>query len=92
MMRMRFKGLHFAAIVIVASAAPVIVDTFTPETPVPVVEVQPAPAESPAPIQEDDPGWDCRTMGNLSCGVEVEGEWYVITFDAKGKPVAVRER
>ena len=21
-----------------------------------------------APIQEDDPGWDCRTMGDLECG------------------------
>ncbi|HEV2122950.1 MAG TPA: hypothetical protein VGW38_09265 [Chloroflexota bacterium] len=22
----------------------------------------------PAPIMEDDPRWDCRTMGNLTCG------------------------
>lgn len=26
-----------------------------------------APAES-APIQEDDPGWDCRSMGDRVCG------------------------
>jgi len=28
--------------------------------------------ERPAPVrqtvQEDDPGWDCRTMGNRRCG------------------------
>lgn len=23
---------------------------------------------TPRPIMEDDPGWDCRTMGNLMCG------------------------
>ena len=23
---------------------------------------------SKAPLQEDDPGWDCRTMGNRICG------------------------
>lgn len=22
----------------------------------------------PAALQEDDPGWDCRTMGNRTCG------------------------
>lgn len=23
-------------------------------------------------IQEDDPGWDCRTMGNKICGIDLE--------------------
>lgn len=42
---------------------------------------------------EDEAGWDCRTMGNRSCGAYVEGVgWYVITFDANSKPVSVRER
>lgn len=27
----------------------------------------PAPADA-APIQEDDPAWDCRTMGDQVCG------------------------
>lgn len=28
-----------------------------------------APVGAPAPVvlQEDDPGWDCRTMGNRDC-------------------------
>lgn len=26
----------------------------------------------PAASTEDDPGWDCRTMGNRTCGQEVE--------------------
>lgn len=32
---------------------------------------QPAPSASPTPqerITEDDPRWDCRTMGNKICG------------------------
>lgn len=30
---------------------------------------QPTPVPMPtAPIQEDDPRWDCRTMGNRICG------------------------
>ncbi len=43
-------------------------------------------------ITEDDPRWDCRTMGNHQCGVEVEGTWYVITFDGAGHPIGVSER
>jgi len=49
-----------------------------------------APASEPLPgmappapvvqLQEDDPRWDCRTMGNATCGVEVEGEWYILDF------------
>jgi hypothetical protein len=26
--------------------------------------------DEPAPIQEDDPAWDCLTMGNKLCGVD----------------------
>lgn len=37
-----------------------------PVAPTPVTTA-PAPA---AAIQEDDPGWDCQTMGNRQCGPE----------------------
>lgn len=40
------------------------------------------------PLTEDDPGWDCRTMGNLTCGVEINGETYLVTFD-DGLPVTI---
>ena len=33
-----------------------------------------------APIMEDDPRWDCRTMGNALCGVTVQGTDYVLDF------------
>ena len=59
----------------------VLVDLPTPE---PVVE---APV-----VQEDDPAWDCRVMGNRSCGVEIEGTWYVVEFDEAGEPMSVRLR
>lgn len=29
----------------------------------------PAATAAAAPIEEDDPGWDCATMGNRQCGV-----------------------
>lgn len=34
--------------------------------------VEPVPGVAPAVVQlqEDDPGWDCRTMGNRMCGEE----------------------
>lgn len=31
-------------------------------------------------LQEDDMGWDCRTMGNQSCGVVINGSSYVLDF------------
>ena len=34
----------------------------------------------PEVIQEDDPRFDCRTMGNQKCGVEISGTWYVVSF------------
>lgn len=43
-------------------------------------------------IHEDDARWDCRTMGNRTCGVEIEGAWYVVTFDEAGLPVLVAQR
>lgn len=33
------------------------------------VPLAPHPMYNP-PIQEDDPAWDCATMGNMICGVE----------------------
>lgn len=42
-------------------------------------------------VEEDDPRWDCRTMGNQACGVQVMGKWYVVQFE-DGVPVSVRER
>lgn len=48
--------------------------------PAPVVTEATAPAPSPEVITEDDPRWDCREMGNRTCGVEVEGTWYVLDF------------
>lgn len=34
--------------------------------------IVPAPGE-PRRIEEDDPGWDCMTMGNRKCGPPAEG-------------------
>lgn len=44
------------------------------------------------PISEDDPRWDCRTMGNHTCGVEIEGTWYVVEFDDAGEPISTTRR
>jgi hypothetical protein len=35
-----------------------------------VLALTPASYPEPgfAPVAEDDPGWDCRTMGNRECG------------------------
>lgn len=47
-------------------------DPVTPVTPDATPDVtpepEPAPALTPEPIHEDDPGWDCHTMGNKVCG------------------------
>jgi len=43
---------------------------------VPWDSVLPWNSTSPAPAQvihEDDPGWDCATMGNLTCGPPLKG-------------------
>ncbi len=54
-------------------------------------ELEGGPAPIVLPISEDDPRWDCRTMGNLTCGVEIKGAWYDITF-VDGEPVGVTPR
>ena len=41
--------------------------------------------------QEDEPGWDCRTMGNQQCGVDIMGTWYVVEF-IDGSPYEVYVR
>jgi hypothetical protein len=38
-------------------------------------------------IHEDDPRWDCRTMGNHTCGVMIEGQWYLVKFTHRGYPM-----
>ncbi len=32
----------------------------------------PDPVPTRAPMFEDEEGWDCRTMGNKICGVDLE--------------------
>lgn len=50
------------------------------------------PAE-PERIYEDDPRWDCRTMGNRGCGVQdSSGAWLVVVHDAAGYPTHVVTR
>lgn len=62
------NGSRIAA-AIAASALVLVVDHLA-------VPDQPAPAPpavtAPAPCQEDDPCWDCSTMGNHLCGPAVE--------------------
>lgn len=58
--------------------------------------VAPTPVPVPAPspttvIQEDDPNWDCRTMGNQICGVQIQGDWYNVQFH-DGSPIGVEAR
>lgn len=53
-----------------------------PDTSLPIPNIPPMTADdvigsypAPAPVitpEEDEPGWDCETMGNLTCGVPVE--------------------
>lgn len=86
---------------VVAPAAPEapVVEPPAPELSVtnPPEDVAPAPVvgghvlPSGEHIDEDDPRWDCRTMGNLMCGVLIHGTWYVVTF-AGGEPVSVARR
>lgn len=46
------------------------------------------PAPPVPPITEESPLWDCRTMGNLTCGVTIEGALYLVRFE-DGLPVDV---
>jgi hypothetical protein len=50
-------------------------------TPTPSTQIaEPVVTDDSPIIQEDDPRWDCRTMGNLQCGVEVKGTIYILDF------------
>lgn len=63
-----------------------------PDTTTPVPYIPPMTADdvvgsypAPAPVitpEEDEPGWDCETMGNLTCGVPVEAATPVYAPDA----------
>ena len=55
-----------------------------------VVEIDPAEV-TPGVANEDQPGWDCRTMGNLKCGVFIVDQWYIVEFSA-GVPASVYPR
>lgn len=56
-------------------------------------EVSPEPVvlpPDPLHIGEEDEGWDCRLMGNRTCGVlGSDGWWYNVVFDESGFPVDV---
>lgn len=32
-------------------------------------------------IQEDSPLWDCKTMGNFTCGELIDGVWWIIHYE-----------
>lgn len=62
-----------------ASAVSVAVPTTTPAP-----ATVPAPAQTPPRCYEDEPCWDCLTMGNKLCGVDpanLEDAW--ASFDAE---------
>lgn len=45
-----------------------------------------------APVAEDDPGWDCETMGNGVCGpvtITYTDGGYAVVTGAEGEPIAV---
>lgn len=39
-----------------------------------------------APIQEDDPGWDCQTMGNQVCGELLPDGSRILTYYGEDEP------
>jgi len=54
-----------------------------------LITSDPAPAEDEI-IEGDDPRWDCRTMGNRTCGVPGPGgEIFLVHHDDNGEPVLV---
>lgn len=59
--------------VVVASVA-LMIGLFVGSAGMMLLAPDPAPLPGIAPgsftVQEDDPGWDCRTMGNRMCGEE----------------------
>lgn len=42
----------------------------------PTGDAQVPPTTGDAQVQEDDPGWDCRTMGNRICGDQTTRDLY----------------
>lgn len=38
-------------------------------------------------IEEDSPDWDCRTMGNRTCGMVIGEVTYLVQFDDDGPHV-----
>lgn len=64
--------------------------------PIPTEDAPPPAPEEATPtlapdevIYEDDPRWDCTTMGNMICGTDINGTWYLLdfktgTFTARG--------
>lgn len=42
-------------------------------------------------VYEEDPDFDCRTDGNETCGVQIEGDWYNVTF-SDGQPVSITQQ
>jgi hypothetical protein len=70
-----------APTVIVVPAPDVKVDVTVPQS-----SVQPtAPSTR---IEEDTDGWDCTTMGNMICGVDINGQHVLISY-ANGMPVVI---
>lgn len=43
-----------------------------------------APAQSTDRIEEDEPGWDCTTMGNLICGPDAPTEDVAYCYEFEG--------
>lgn len=48
---------------------------------VPATSAPPAPVASVGAVSEDDPGWDCYTMGNGVCG-DPDGKYAADAWDA----------
>lgn len=85
---MRHSTLNRLSTTVVLSAAAVLttgaVVAHADDLPAPVLRQHPT---GPV-VSEDDPRWDCRTMGDHACGVPITANgvttWYVITFVSDG--------
>lgn len=53
----------------------------TPPTPIDISEDGSAKMSDGTTRPEDTYPWDCRTEGNMICGAEVNGTWYLLDFD-----------
>jgi len=86
-MKRASAGLIGAGVVMVGAGLAIL----TPVSPADaVLDVTPS-ASTPAysDIEEDDPEWDCRTMGNHTCAVTMGTNDYVVTFNDAGDPVRI---